>query len=50
MILPTLLDGLIQYYSRWESRNWIRFFSGMAAGIGLMSLAKIIGNSVAFFI
>jgi uncharacterized membrane protein len=50
MILPTLLDGFIQYYSRWESRNWIRFSSGLAAGIGLMSLARIIGNSVTFII
>ncbi len=50
MIAPTFVDGLTQYYFSWESRNWLRFISGLAAGVGLMSLAKIIGNYIAIII
>lgn len=50
IILPTFIDGFIQYYFKWESNNWVRFLSGLAAGVGLMSLAAIIGNYFAKYL
>jgi uncharacterized membrane protein len=44
IILPTFIDGFIQYYFKWESKNWVRLISGLIAGTGLMSLAAIIGK------
>ena len=50
LIIPTYLDGTIQAMSkRWESRNWIRASTGLAAGIGSMSFLSIIGKSIGTF-
>ncbi|WP_102979301.1 DUF2085 domain-containing protein [Chryseobacterium scophthalmum] len=43
MILPTYLDGVTQAYCNRESNNYIRFTTGIIAGIGEMSLiSKIV--------
>jgi len=46
LILPTYLDGCIQLIWKVESNNTRRFITGLAAGIGLMSLASHIGLSI----
>lgn len=38
LMLPMAVDGGIQYISRYESTNLRRFFTGLLAGIGLMSI------------
>jgi uncharacterized membrane protein len=46
LILPAYIDGFIQYYSKWESKNWLRLGSGLMAGTGIMSLSAIIGKNL----
>ncbi len=46
LILPTLIDGLIQAYTKWESKNLFRLLTGILNGIGTMSIANIIGISI----
>lgn len=43
MILPTYIDGLVQAYFDIESTNSRRFITGLASGIGSMSLITITG-------
>jgi len=43
LILPTYIDGLVQAYFDIESTNTRRFITGLASGIGKMSLITIIG-------
>lgn len=43
LLLPTTLDGLVQGYFNLESTNWRRFVTGISAGVGMMSIASIIG-------
>lgn len=43
MILPTYIDGLVQAYFDIESTNSRRFITGLASGIGKISLVTIIG-------
>jgi len=50
LILPTLVDGLIQAYFNRESTNYIRLTSGFLAGIGVMSIIHIIGFKIGYFI
>ena len=38
LIIPMLVDGLIQYYYYYESTNFKRLVSGLLGGIGLMSI------------
>ncbi|MDI3550620.1 MAG: hypothetical protein PWQ15_1723 [Methanobacterium sp.] len=38
MILPTAIDGLTQLFGLRESNNYLRFFSGLIGGIGLLIL------------
>ncbi|RZJ72978.1 DUF2085 domain-containing protein [Flavobacterium sp.] len=42
-ILPTAIDGLTQAYFTRESTNFIRFTTGLLAGVGLMSFSSKIG-------
>ena len=44
VIAPTLIDGLTQAYCKRQSFNWLRFATGLAAGIGLMALVVNIGT------
>ncbi len=44
LILPTYIDGTVQAYTSYRSNNFLRFTTGLMAGIGLMSLAAIIGK------
>lgn len=44
LIIPTFLDGMVQAFSRYESTNTIRFVTGLAAGIGLVSFMCITGT------
>lgn len=50
LILPTLIDGLVQAYASRESNNWMRLITGIMSGIGQMSLTAIIGKSMGYFI
>jgi uncharacterized membrane protein len=43
LILPTAIDGFTQAYWNRESNNWLRFVTGLAAGVGLMTFACYIG-------
>jgi len=45
-MLPTIIDGLTQAFSNWESTNVVRFITGLASGIGCMSLVSIIGKRI----
>lgn len=45
-MLPTLLDGLTQAYMHRESTNWLRFITGLIAGVGGMSLVVNIGTFI----
>ncbi len=45
-IIPTLIDGLTQAFLNRESNNWLRFTSGIAAGIGCMSLISLTGKYI----
>lgn len=40
MIIPTFLDGLTQYFNLRISNNYLRFTSGVIAGLGLAILVK----------
>ncbi len=46
MIIPTLADGLTQAYCNRESNNALRFVTGLAAGIGGMSLVVNCGTFI----
>lgn len=46
IMLPTIIDGLTQAFSNWESTNVVRFITGLAAGIGCMSLISIWGKQI----
>jgi len=46
LILPTVIDGLTQAYFERESTNLIRLVTGLAAGVGAMSLVSIIGKGI----
>ncbi len=50
MVIPTYLDGFVQAYTNYESNNPMRFFSGIIAGIGSMSLLSILGQMIGQFI
>ena len=50
LIIPTVLDGLSQAYFDRESKNSIRFITGLMSGIGLMSIVHIIGFQIGYFI
>jgi uncharacterized membrane protein len=46
LIMPTVIDGLIQALSNRESNNVIRLVTGIAAGTGFISLASITGERI----
>ena len=50
LILPTVIDGLTQAYMNRESNNILRLITGLMYGVGLMSLASLIGRAVGFYI
>lgn len=50
LMLPTILDGLTQAYFDRESTNWLRFSTGLIAGIGAMSLVSLIGIQIGLLI
>ncbi len=50
IVLPTFIDGLIQLIFEWESNNWLRFITGVISGVGMMSLASIVGKFIANYI
>lgn len=37
--IPSLLDGFIQSQTNYKSNNYIRLFTGIFAGVGLMGLS-----------
>ncbi|HLT24041.1 MAG TPA: DUF2085 domain-containing protein [Ignavibacteria bacterium] len=43
-ILPTIVDGLTQAFMNRESNNTLRLITGFTYGVGLMSLASLIGK------
>lgn len=40
LILPTLIDGLTQAYLKRESTNFLRFSTGVLAGIGMSGFSE----------
>lgn len=40
MILPTFFDGITQFFGIRESSNFLRFTTGLIAGMGLLILAR----------
>jgi uncharacterized membrane protein len=50
LILPTVVDGLTQAYMNRESNNILRLITGIMYGVGLMSLAALIGKAIGFYI
>ena len=46
LILPTVIDGLTQAFLERESTNWLRFITGLTAGIGSMALISIVGKYI----
>lgn len=38
MVIPTAIDGFTQLFGLRESNNYLRFFSGLIGGIGLLIL------------
>ena len=40
LILPTLIDGLTQAYLNRESTNFLRFTTGVLAGIGMSGFSE----------
>lgn len=40
LILPTLIDGFTQAYLNRESTNFLRFVTGMIAGIGMSGFSE----------
>jgi uncharacterized membrane protein len=40
LILPTLIDGLTQAYLNRESTNFLRFSTGILAGIGMSGFSE----------
>jgi uncharacterized membrane protein len=45
-ILPTVIDGLTQAFLERESTNWLRFVTGLIAGIGSMALISVVGKYI----
>ena len=41
MMVPLILDGSVQYFTKYESKNWIRFLTGFIFGYGLFCLFMI---------
>lgn len=50
LMIPTIIDGLTQAYFKRESNNFMRVTTGLAAGIGAMSLVSLIGKSIGNFL
>lgn len=46
IMVPTYLDGTIQAFTKYESTNIVRFVTGIAGGIGSMSIISIIGYHI----
>jgi uncharacterized membrane protein len=44
LMIPALADGLTQAYMNRESTNWLRFTTGILAGIGAIAFAAILGK------
>ena len=38
VMIPLILDGSIQYFTKYESKNWLRFLTGFLFGYGLFCL------------
>jgi uncharacterized membrane protein len=36
MVIPTTIDGFTQLFGLRESNNYLRFFSGLIGGVGLL--------------
>jgi len=45
-VLPTYIDGVTQNNFNRESTNFLRLSTGILAGIGLMSMASLIGKYI----
>ena len=50
LILPTCIDGWTQAFFNRDSNNLLRVTTGLMAGVGLMSLVAIIGQTLGHFI
>lgn len=46
LLLPTIVDGYTQAFYNRESTNFLRFWTGLAAGIAAMSLIAIVGKFI----
>ncbi len=50
LLLPALLDGVLQAATPYESHNVTRVVSGVAAGLGVMSVIAIIGQGIGYYL
>ena len=50
LILPTWIDGWTQAFFNRKSNNFLRVTTGLMAGVGMMSLVAIIGQTLGHFI
>ena len=50
IMAPTYIDGLVQAFTKYESTNSVRFITGIAAGIGSMSIISIVGYHIGKYI
>ena len=50
LIAPTVLDGLLQARTRYESHNLTRVGTGVLAGVGTMSCLAIVGQDIGHFL
>ncbi|MEO5891143.1 MAG: DUF2085 domain-containing protein [Ferruginibacter sp.] len=50
LVLPTVLDGLLQAFYKVPSTNTRRVITGMIAGVGLMAIVVNIGTLIGNFL
>lgn len=50
LTLPTLIDGMIQAKTKYNSNNPLRLITGILAGIGFMSFTSLAADYLAQFI
>lgn len=41
ILVPMIVDGLVQMFTAYESNNWRRFITGVLFGFGLVMLCAI---------
>lgn len=42
LVIPTLIDGVIQYFTHYESGNYRRLITGILAGFGIIFILRFV--------